>query len=81
MVASNKELDLTQKVKQGEQPKAPTISKLDIVTTKASTKVVVPFSIVQQMKKGSLNISMWDALSIPSQRDLLQEAIKDINIV
>ncbi|KAH9327817.1 hypothetical protein KI387_043751 [Taxus chinensis] len=36
-----------------------------------------PFSIIDQMKKTNVNISMWESLSIPGQRDLLQAAMKD----
>lgn len=75
-----KDQDLTQNVKKGELPKAPTISKLYLISTKVSTKVVIPFNIVEQMKKGSLNVSMWNDLSISSQRDLIQEALKEINV-
>ncbi|KAH9299879.1 hypothetical protein KI387_044102 [Taxus chinensis] len=36
-----------------------------------------PFSIIEQMKKTNINISMWESLSIPGQRDLLQATMKD----
>ncbi|KAH9287466.1 hypothetical protein KI387_031583, partial [Taxus chinensis] len=36
-----------------------------------------PFSIIDQMKKTNVNISMWEYLSIPGQRDLLQAAMKN----
>ncbi|KAH9290806.1 hypothetical protein KI387_034923, partial [Taxus chinensis] len=36
-----------------------------------------PFNIIDQMKKTNVNISMWESLSIPGQRDLLQAAMKD----
>ncbi|KAH9294553.1 hypothetical protein KI387_040245, partial [Taxus chinensis] len=36
-----------------------------------------PFSIIDQMKKTNVNISMWESLSIPGQRDFLQAAMKD----
>ncbi|KAH9289994.1 hypothetical protein KI387_034111, partial [Taxus chinensis] len=35
----------------------------------------IPFTIVEQMKKTNLSVTMWDALSIPSQRNLLREAL------
>ncbi|KAH9296645.1 hypothetical protein KI387_040233, partial [Taxus chinensis] len=35
----------------------------------------LPFNIVDQMKKTNINVTMWDALTIPSQRDLLHEAL------
>ncbi|KAH9293192.1 hypothetical protein KI387_041604, partial [Taxus chinensis] len=36
-----------------------------------------PFNIIDQMKKTNVNISMWESLSIPGQRDFLQVAMKD----
>lgn len=80
VAAPNKEQDLTQKVMQGESPRSPAISNLDLVATKTSTKTAIPFNIFEQMKRASLNVSMWDAISIPSQRDLLQEVIKEMDV-
>lgn len=47
---------------------------------KVPTKVAIPFNIVEQMKRDNLNVSMWEALAIPSQRDLLQEALKGMYV-
>ncbi|KAH9295073.1 hypothetical protein KI387_038661, partial [Taxus chinensis] len=38
----------------------------------------LPFNIVEKMKKTNVNVSMWDALAIPSQQDLLCEALKQL---
>ncbi|KAH9321405.1 hypothetical protein KI387_016044 [Taxus chinensis] len=36
-----------------------------------------PFNIIDQMKKTNVNISMWESLSIPGQRDLLQATMNN----
>ncbi|KAH9308552.1 hypothetical protein KI387_036463, partial [Taxus chinensis] len=36
-----------------------------------------PFNIIEQMKKTIVNISMWESVSIPGQRDLLQSAMNN----
>ncbi|KAH9308923.1 hypothetical protein KI387_036834, partial [Taxus chinensis] len=36
------------------------------------------FSIVDQMNKTNINVTMWDAMIIPSQSDLLHEALAQL---
>ena len=50
------------------------------VAPKASTKVPTrPFSVVEQMKKTNVNISMWDVVAtIPMQKRLLQQELESI---
>lgn len=80
VASPNKEWDLTQKIMQGESLIAPIISKLDLIVAKVPNKAAISFNIVEQMKRASINVSIWDALAIPSQRDLLQEEIKGMDV-
>ncbi|KAH9325502.1 hypothetical protein KI387_005680, partial [Taxus chinensis] len=36
-----------------------------------------PFNVIEQMKRKNLNISMWESLAIPRQRDPLQVAMEN----
>lgn len=76
--------DTSQSTMQGnkrqEEAQVVQRAKADLVASKGPVKSVgVPFNIVDQMKKAKRNVTMWDALSIPSQRDLLKEELKDVN--
>lgn len=70
VAAPNKEQDLNQKVMQRDSPRAPIISKSDLVATKVLSKATIPFNIVEKMKRTNINVSMWNTLAIPSQRGL-----------
>ena len=70
------------------QPKPPSKpSQMPVVAAHAQERNVPPkgqqrdlsspFSIIDQMKKTHVNISMWESLSIPGQRDILQAAMKN----
>ncbi len=41
-------------------------------------KPAVPFNIVDSMKKLNMNMSVWDRLAIPGQRDMLQVALEGL---
>ena len=52
-------------------------------TSRASTKASnASFSVVDQMRKTNVNISMWDAMAtIPSQKRLLQQELESIELI
>lgn len=51
-------------------------------TSRASTKASnASFSVVDQMRKTNVNISMWDVVAtIPSQKRLLQQELESIEL-
>lgn len=64
VASRDKEKDLTQNFMQGESLKAPIISKPDLIVANVPAKAAIPFNIVEQMKRSSINVSMWHALGI-----------------
>lgn len=55
------------------EPQVGSILVSDPVTSRAPTKPTCsPLNIIEKMKKSNVSIPMWNLLTFPSQRELLQ---------
>lgn len=77
-------LQRNQAVANKEQPRIqsqPTQAKGDTVVPKRQQKAtIVPFNVLENMKKVNVSMSVWDSLSIPGEKDLMQAALFDLSI-
>lgn len=68
-----------QNTRGSNEPRiVPNQSSMPMMTKAPRLSVNAPLNIVDQMKRKNLSVSMWDILSIPTQRDLLQKELKTI---
>lgn len=68
-----------QNIRGSNEPQNVPIQSSVPVMTKALVKNAnFPLNIVDQMKRTSLSVPMWDILSIPSQKDLLQKELESV---
>ena len=51
-----------------------------IIPSKGAKVSVPTFNILDSMKKVNVSMSLWDSLSIPGQKDLLQSALHDLTL-
>lgn len=80
------ETQSNQAVRKDNRPKNQSQGSPQSRKSTAATKVVSKvgntlFNIFDQMKKTNLIVTLWEALSITAQRDLLQEALKNFSLL
>lgn len=66
-------------IRGSNQPQnVPIQSSVPMMTKAPEKNANVPLNIFDQMKRTSVSVPMWDILSMPSQKDLLQKELESV---